>query len=387
MIKSIGAFLAWSKSPLEYPWRCLSGGRLRIFSRRLGRLRRLAGQMVRFDAKADLPVRLQIETTDTCNMKCIMCTREVVTGMNSSSISLNHFMAVVEEIDPFYVTMNGLGEPLLDKSIFEKLKFLHERQIITSMPTNGTYVRRANLIALAENLPDILQLSIDGATKESFESIRKLGEFESIIDNYRAIAIRRANGETRSGTSIRILCSLQKNNMFEYKKMFALVQSIPGVTFNIVPVFSGHADGVDNPDYVPAVEDVRRLHADLDRAICETSAAKERQFYLRWKAAGEHWLNPKIEPKTLYSNSCVVPWFSTYIDAKGRVYPCCYLLHTDHVMGNLHEQSFVSIWNGETYQDFRRKLIGKRTTVDGCRTCPRNDDRTLKALSWLQLLL
>src|SRR6185503_11640009 len=103
--------------------------------------------------------------------------------------------------------------------------------------TNGTYIRRLKREGLAVELPDVLQLSIDGATKESFEAIRKLGDFDKIIDNYRAICALRTEGKTRRGTVIRVLCALQRGNLHDYRAMYRLIGSLRGIdSFGLVPV-------------------------------------------------------------------------------------------------------------------------------------------------------
>jgi radical SAM protein with 4Fe4S-binding SPASM domain len=305
--------------------------------------------------------------------------------MNSSSISLETFRDVVEQTEPFYVTMNGLGEPLLDKTIFDKLELLHAKGIMSSMPTNGTYIRREKLDRLAEHLPDILQLSIDGATRESFEGIRKMGDFAKIVESYRAIAQRRADGQSRAGTSIRILCALQKKNLFDFREMFKLFKSLPGVTFSLVPVFQYDAVGAYFKDVVPDPVDVTRLRTEIDEATAAADTREEKDFYRSWRNAADGWMDtvPSAVPKT-HCGSCTIPWYSTYIDAKGRVYPCCYLTETDHVMGNIHDRPFEQVWRGERYRDFRRRLAGDRANLEGCKTCPRNDDRLLKTLGRLR---
>jgi MoaA/NifB/PqqE/SkfB family radical SAM enzyme len=153
--------------------------------KRVTRLRKLAKQMLYLNLYPSLPVRLQIETTDTCNFKCIMCARENLDGMNTTSMSLQQFSQLIDAIDPYYVTLNGLGEPLIDKTIFQKLDYLHLKNIFTSMPSNGSLIRGEKLSLLAKSLPDSLCFSIDGATKESFENTRKTSDFEKVLENYK----------------------------------------------------------------------------------------------------------------------------------------------------------------------------------------------------------
>lgn len=365
----------------------LGGGSIKTALARLLRLRRSAGRMVTASLTPPLPVRLQIETTDICNFKCVMCTREVIEGMNTRSMSLHDFTRIVTEIGPFYVTMNGLGEPLIDKTLFEKLAFVHGREIMTSVPTNGTYIRRDKLGRLAENLPDILQISIDGATKESFESVRKLSDFNKVIANYRAICELKADGKTRPGTSIRVLCAMQRANMYEFKEMYRLFTGLRGAaSFNPVPVFDFDAEGDAFSSIIPTQEEVLELHRRIDSAIAAGVSEDERDFYLLWRKTSAAWLESdssnRVDPET-NTAPCVVPWYSTYVDAKGRVYPCCYLTNSTHVMGNAYETDFASIWHGEKYQAFRQELMANRPGLVGCRTCPRNDKSVLGILGKL----
>lgn len=310
--------------PLVRPLRLLSGGSAIQMVRRAGRLRRIAASMFHGGLEPPKPVRLQIETTDLCNLKCRMCTRELLTGMNSKSMSYEKFDNIVAEIDPYYVTLNGLGEPLIDRTIFKKLALLHGRHIMTSMPTNGTYVRRKNLQDLARNLPDILHFSLDGATKESFEYIRIDGDFDKIVGNYRALLALKKEGKARPGTKIAILCALQKGNLFDFRPMYELIASMPDLdSFDLVPVFDYDESGSSFAYLIPSPEDVTAAHRQIDQAIAATDDEKEKAFYRNWKKTSSVWL-ATAGPKAVadYANhSCVIPWFSTYVDAKGRRLP------------------------------------------------------------------
>ncbi len=75
------------------------------------------------------------------------------------------------------------------------------------------------------------------------------------------------------------------------------------------------------------------------------------------------------------------------MDAKGRVYPCCYLVNTDQVMGNINDASFGEIWHGEPYRRFRKQLLEGREQLDGCATCPRDDQALLEPLRRFRWLL
>jgi radical SAM protein with 4Fe4S-binding SPASM domain len=384
------AAVARAINPLLGGWLlALSGGRLSLLASRMLRLRRVAGAMLAGSLTPPAPVRLQIETTDVCNLSCIHCRREKLDGMNTIHMPFDSFARIMADARPLYASVAGFGEPLIDPSMIAKLALLHRHAIRTSMPTNGTYIRRRKREALAAELPDVLQLSIDGATKESFEAIRKGADFDAIIENYRAICALRADGRTRPHTVIRILCALQRGNLHDYRAMYRLIQTMPGIdSFGLVPVSYGSA----HASQMPAEDDVRALHRDLAIAIAEAPDKNEKNFYRRWREVSAEWLPAETASRpdsTPSSAPCAVPWFSTYIDAKGRVYPCCYLTGTKQVMGVLGKDGsgFAAIWSGAAYRAFRARLASDRANLEGCRSCPRNDAKAMAALNRMRAIL
>ena len=368
----------------------LAGGRMSTLLTRLVRLRRVAGAVLHGDLTPPAPVKLQIETTNLCNLRCVHCKREKLDEMNTLTISLDAFKRIISDIKPYYANLAGFGEPLIDRSIVAKLSLLHQQGTRTSLPTNGTYIRRHKREELAAELPDILQLSIDGATKESFEAIRKLGDFDSILDNYRAICALRADGKTRSGTVIRVLCALQRGNLHDYGAMYRLTKSLQSIdSFGLVPVSYGSTKAAQ----IPTKDEVLALHRELDIAITSTQDDDEKRFYQQWRNVSGEWLKNKAgdchRNADINQTPCSVPWFSTYIDAKQRVYPCCYLTGTEHVMGTLGKDGsgFDEIWKGARYRAFRSDLLSARSRLSGCNTCPRNDKAVLSTLVKIRSLL
>lgn len=85
--------------------------------------------------------------------------------------------------------------------------------------------------------------------------------------------------------------------------------------------------------------------------------------------------NPVAEPRLLWTERmppaplCDVPWLgNSIILSDGRVNFCC---HSNGVAGNVNEQSFEEIWNGDVMRGIRRELAAQRLPVL-CQTssCP-----------------
>jgi len=90
-MKMLFAVLDRLSPALSYFLRSLSGGSFSLLLARTARLRRVASGMLAASPRPAMPVRLQIETTDVGNFKCIMCSREVIEGMNTKTMPLDEF--------------------------------------------------------------------------------------------------------------------------------------------------------------------------------------------------------------------------------------------------------------------------------------------------------
>ena len=52
---------------------------------------------------------------------------------------------------------------------------------------------------------------------------------------------------------------------------------------------------------------------------------------------------------------------------------CCSVYSEKHAYGSIHDADFHDIWNGESYVEARREILGKSETRDTiCKTCKAN---------------
>jgi radical SAM protein with 4Fe4S-binding SPASM domain len=328
------------------------------------------------------PIRVQVEVTDKCNFDCIMCnrlTRPNVTFKLANDIDHANFTRMIDQIDPFYVTLNGLGEPALNKSIDKILIECRSRGIRTQMPSNMS-IKKVMLEKIAPNPPGILTFSMHGATKETFEAVSVNSSFEDCIELFEAFLAK----IDRSEVEVRILCALQARNLSEYAGFYDYLSKWNLVDkFVLVPVYDYGTGGGDDRRVIPSAAEIENALAKIDRGIIAGADPGRSKFFQNWRDA---ILQIRAAERILETGPCLVPWFSTYITAKGKVLPCCFLTDEDHVLGNIHEQDFQTIWNGEKYRRFRRQLREGRGQLSGCRTCPRNDAARLAKYNPLSLI-
>jgi wyosine [tRNA(Phe)-imidazoG37] synthetase (radical SAM superfamily) len=78
----------------------------------------------------------------------------------------------------------GLGEPLLDPKIFDRIEYCELHGISTLLSTNGVLLDELAAAKLLSTPLAHITLSFDGASKESFEMYRKGAKFERVQANY-----------------------------------------------------------------------------------------------------------------------------------------------------------------------------------------------------------
>ena len=327
----------------------------------LSRLRKGASVlrgMIRGDdsTSAAMPIRMQVEITDRCNFDCIMCNRLTRPGVQfklTNNIDVVTFKRLVNEIRPFYVTLNGLGEPALHKDIDKILQETRaSRHITTQMPSNMS-IRKVMLEKIAPNPPSVLTFSMHGATKESFEAISVNSEYEECIALFEDFLAK----VNRSEVEIRILCALQAKNLNDYHGFFEFLSRWNLLdSLMLVPVFD-YAENRGAHHVVPTADELAAAVAKIEQDIAACIDPRKTAFLRRWRETMDHLhANAEIHE----TGPCLVPWFSTYITATGKVLPCCYLTDEQHVLGNVFEEDFAKIWNGPRYQEFRRQLRDNR---------------------------
>ena len=112
--------------------------------RALNRARLLWGYL-RGKAKLDgLPVEYIVETTAKCNLYCPMCPRETH-KQPKEDMADEIFERLVREAGESaeHMMLIGLGEPLLDPKIFERIEYCAHAQHLHLLSTNGTFLDEA----------------------------------------------------------------------------------------------------------------------------------------------------------------------------------------------------------------------------------------------------
>ena len=137
----------------------------------------------------DAPICLTWELTYACNLQCVHCLSSSGTR-DPRELTTEQAKAVLDELrdlQVFYINIGG-GEPMVRRDFFELLDHAQHCNIGVKFSTNGSFITSENARRLAAmNYLDI-QISLDGADRETNDRIRGAGSYEIAIramDNLR----------------------------------------------------------------------------------------------------------------------------------------------------------------------------------------------------------
>src|SRR5882724_855706 len=312
------------------------------------------------------PLEAYIEVAARCNLRCQMCPITVDPRYAAGSglpalLTPERF----ERLAPLFSTLQrahlyGLGEPLLHPHLCAYAERLVAAGVEVWVTTNATLIDEARAAEMVRAGFARISVSIDGATRETYERIRRQGRWEDVLHGLRALGAARRRGGGRP----RLLLSLvaMAGNLHELPRLVELCAEVGGDGVNVEELYDW-----DHPD-LHAVYRREHLGALGPAAVAEILAgARERAAEL-----GVEWtcgLTPQASRPLAAASApvdgeppspaaapalpwaCSEPWTTVNVTAAGEVRTCCF---NNMVLGHLDEQPFDAIWQGAGYAELRR---------------------------------
>ncbi|HEB54029.1 MAG TPA: radical SAM protein [bacterium] len=329
-----------------------------------------------------MPGWINLTSTTACNLKCFMCNQFL--DPNSPKVMMNEdvYQKVVRELYPYAKTMqlSAFGEPLVTPRMDEKLDDLERYGLKLEMVSNGTLMMKES--RFREQLLKCLELvtfSMDGATRATYNSVRTGAEFDEVVDNITRFADLRLALPAEHRPRMNFNYILMRRTIAEAPRFVEMVHRWGGdeIVFNHLVTFHPSLKG-ESLNYCRAYANewqdrTREVARDLGVRIsippnfAETEEAEvAAPVPPTDSAADDSAASPKQRPCGPPPKKCWFLWRRVYIAPFGDVVPCC--LAGMNAFGNLQQQSFYDVWNGPTYQNYRKHVFTERP-LGKCRTC------------------
>jgi MoaA/NifB/PqqE/SkfB family radical SAM enzyme len=315
-----------------------------------------------------LPVHLTIETTMACSLRCVMCQvyrspaamKKGLVGDPVMSLELFERIANETFTTAKEMTPTVMGEPLQTPFLPKMLELLSIYSVRMNIVTSGMLLSRDMSERLAPHLAKI-KVSFDGATKETFESIRRGAKFETVVGNVRGFDRERRRCDPEQRPILALQVTLMRRNIEELPRIVELAadMGVDEVVGLHVYVFDQE---FDNQSLMHHQELSDSIVAEATKKAKDLGIRPHFPASYRGKAYGCRVRN--ADPQII--RLCKFLWREVWVSHTGDITPCC--VPDRPVVGSLRTSTLSEVWNGEVYQEMRRTL-GSEDPFACCRHC------------------
>ncbi len=340
--------------------------------------------------------KIYIEPTVACNLDCITCFRNAWDQPmgRMTEETFERFLSGLKELSPLpSVYFGGIGEPLFHPKTVEWIRRVKELGVKVELITNGTILNEKIARQLIDSGLDVLWVSIDGASPETYADVRMGAELPAILKNLRRFAeMRKASHYPKPEIGIAFVA--MKRNIADLPKVIQLGKSVKAQYFSVSNVQPATEDMQADRLYLQTMHNIAYLQAphlprlslpkmDFNEA---TTDALFQTFnsQLNISFAGNNWGGANDTCNFVESGTMSIAW-------TGDVSPCWPLMHTHtsylhgkpriskkHVIGNITKRSLVDLWLAPDYVAYRERLhnfvFAPCSFCGGCDLSETNDE-------------
>ncbi|HTU01804.1 MAG TPA: radical SAM protein, partial [Candidatus Sulfotelmatobacter sp.] len=275
----------------------------------------------------------------------------------------------------------GGAEPLLRRDFFDIVAHIKHRGLRASFTTNGTLLTARKIEKLVAMQVDHVTFSVDG-DETLHDRIRGTGSYKRVVWSIQTLCQRRnAAGATRPGISVNIAVTGPL-----VSRLTSALAAIRDATGDLPDIYRIHHLWYVTPEELTAHQSATRrlLGCGAPGAashVIPRSQVDEATLLAAELRVARAW--PKVtcfpdlsdeEVVAYYTDPdgdrprCVAPFFQVLVKPNGDVLFCPDGWIDDFVLGNVRQESFEDIWNGERARKFRQVLFAEKS-FPACRRC------------------
>ncbi len=318
--------------------------------------------------------KIYIEPTDLCNLDCTMCIRsgwdEPLGRMSEETFE--HILSGLQDLmQPVTVFFGGLGEPLFHPKTVEWVRAAKQTGARVELITNGTTLTEKRSRQLIEYGLDVLWVSIDGATPQSYADVRLGAELPTILENVQRFSRMRPGGH-KPYPLLGVAFVAMKDNIADLPAVIKLGKKLGASLFsvsNVMPYTETmqaqrlYSNTLKNIAYMssPWLPSISLPKMDIDDSTRE-AFFQALNSSCNVSYAGNNFSRANDVCNFIASGSMSIAW-------DGGVSPCWPLMHDHvsylhgkerrvyrHVVGNVNQRSVLEIWLDPDYVAYRQKV-------------------------------
>ena len=288
------------------------------------------------------PVIYNIETTNACNMKCVMCPRTTMMTRPVETMGMDVFQRIIEQIEPFrdddwreweyfcekkygitkndmsenhfflyiipkVLVLHGYGDPLLDPKMPERVGLLESRDIPSYFSCNPANISIKKTAEIFRKGLDYIKFSIESVDDATHKNIRgSASDFTSSYGKIRELLDIKKKENLK--TTI-VITMLDLNSPRQNEEFLKLEKAFKGLDVYI------YFKSQDQKWYMGGDRQTRSLH---------------------------------------WAEFCQFPWSSLTVKSNGEVAMCVEDFNNEIILGDAKTESLSRIWNGNRYTEFRK---------------------------------
>jgi len=286
------------------------------------------------------PKFLQVETTNGCNARCLMCPHTCM-KRKVKVMSLEDFKKVLDNVMKNYdievLTMHGFGEPFFDKGILDKIAYANKRypRLKIDMATNAGLMTKEKADGLLKLKLWRLTFSING-WEGNYKEVMGI-DYETTKRN--ALYFMKKKKAMKNPVLVNVSMMILKENEKDFEKYSKFWRK--------------YADSVRG--YFPS-----DWAGELRQNLGEQKIPYDRK---QWP--------------------CTAPWTHIVIHSRGEFIVCVRDFESSVQFGNLIKGDDIKeLRNSKKFKDFQRQHLNFDFSSPVCKNCDHAYDSSIEWWLW-----